>query len=135
MRKLECKILIEKDSELSITGLDMWVGHNLTLDILSQGYSIADAIDMVVEASYIVLSNAIYSEEDIASWSAPQESWNVYNDVLASTGVLPRSVSNITNYVADKFAVHEIILDVPETEEDRQIILGIWTDLAQGLSL
>lgn len=71
-RKYPCWVHISPSS--TIDGL--WVAHCLELDVVSQGSSPTDALEMVGEASAMLLIDDLNEELDPLDRRAPEECWD-----------------------------------------------------------
>lgn len=54
----------------------VWVSHCLDLDVVSQGDSLRDAYDSVIEASLMTLADDLTEKRDITERRAPKEFWD-----------------------------------------------------------
>jgi len=66
-------VLVERDPDAKE---ELWVSHNLELDIVSQGSTIAQALEMLFEATFIAASDDIAAGLNPADrQKAPPEQW------------------------------------------------------------
>ena len=110
MRDLFCHILVEKADDIP----DCWTGLCLELDVMSQGHSIGDAINMVIEATMLIVSDGdIFTADELEARRAPEEYWETYMriDKLLAAG-----------NQSDAFFCATTTIQLAETQEEQEVL-------------
>jgi hypothetical protein len=68
---------------------DQWVAHCLDLDVVSQGTSFRHAMEMVFEASSMVVTDDIVSGRDPSSRRAPENFWDELHLIVTNGQSVP----------------------------------------------
>jgi len=71
MRVFPCFVLVHPATDIE----GEWVAHCLDYDVVSQGNSLEHALDMVIEATRLVLDDDVRSGREPAERRAPSEMW------------------------------------------------------------
>jgi hypothetical protein len=87
MRSFNLWVVVKPAEDLP----DQWVAHCLDLDVITQGTSFKHAMDMVFEASSMVIAEEIVAGRDPLARRAPDEDWNDLYKIVSEGHQVPFS--------------------------------------------
>jgi hypothetical protein len=92
---------------------DQWVAHCLDLDVVSQGDNLAHALQMVAEASAMVVAEDMKRGAEPLARRAPDECWDAVQKLTATPSLRPLSRQEIATL--DPKAEVEVVANVVMT--------------------
>lgn len=105
-------------------GGDQWIAHCLDLDLVTQGNSPSHAIDMIREASLMIISDDIeHGDDPFARRSTDEAEWARFAMIMDASNLSARDVSppELSGGTNDRGVIYGLIFGIEFVEKAEEL--------------